>query len=102
MNIQSVGPAPKVAATFVIALYDPANGRIVHMHQVTTLEGAKRFDPQHHELEARKHAERLGHKVQHLHALHVQDFKPSGRALRVDLEKKSLVEASVGIAAKRK
>lgn len=88
----TVGAAPKVVASLTIALYDPQNGRIVHMHQALTLKGAREFDRQHHEREARKHAERLGHKVHHLHALHVQDFRPSAGSLRVDLERKVLVD----------
>ena len=90
---QTVGATPKVVANRTIALYDPQDGRIVHMHQVLTLEGARQLDPQQYEREARKHAQRLGHPVQPLHALHIPDFRPSARALRVDLEKKVLIDA---------
>jgi len=57
---QTVGATPKVVANRTIALYDPQDGRIVHMHQVLTLEGARQLDPQQYEREARKHAPAAG------------------------------------------
>jgi hypothetical protein len=92
-KIQSVGPAPAVVSIHAVALYDPKNGRLAHMHHVVTLEGAPQHQPNVHERNAREHAGRLGHDVKTLHALHVLNFQPSRTPLRVDVQKQALVEA---------
>ena len=91
-KIQTAGPAPKVVATHAVALYDAESGRIAHMHSVLTLEGGARYDPEHHEQNARAYAEKLGHPVKALRALHVPNFQSARARLCVDVQKQTLVE----------
>jgi hypothetical protein len=88
----SVGTVPAVVGFCAIALYDPKDGRISHMHHVLTLEGAAQYGADHHERNARLYAEKLGHKVSGLRALHVPNHQPSRSRLRVDVKKQVLVE----------
>lgn len=91
-KIQSAGPAPKIVATHAVALYDPENGRIAHLHRVLTLEGGAHYSPEHHEQNARAYAEKMGHPVKTLHALHVPNLRSAAGRFRVDVHKQSLVE----------
>ena len=38
---KGAGPVPRVTTASVCVLYDPVDGRIIHMHQVVVLAGAK-------------------------------------------------------------
>jgi len=91
--IQSAGSVPAIASIDAIALYDPSDGRVVHMHHVITFEGVKRQNSKEQERNAMESARRLGCGVDGLNVLHVRDFRPTGKAFRVDLEKQELVEA---------
>jgi hypothetical protein len=55
----------------VCVLFDPHDGRIVHVHGITTLDGAKQIGAD--ELAARviAHAKGFGHEVAGLKTLHV-------------------------------
>jgi hypothetical protein len=68
------------------------DGRITRMHHVLTLEGAAQYSADHHERNARLYAEKLGHKVSGLRALHVPKHQPSRSRLRVDVKSQVLVE----------
>lgn len=87
------GKAPKLSFTHTVALYDPKDGRVHHMHHVMVLEGAE-HRPQHAiEVEAKANATRLGHNVSGLAALHVQEFKQHKGHYRVDLQRHCLIES---------
>ena len=55
----------------VCVLFDPGNGRIVHVHGVTRLEGVPELDEAELEARARRHAEARGRATSALQALHV-------------------------------
>ena len=90
--IQSVGTVPAIASINAIAVYDPFDGRIFHMHHEVVFEGANR--PKADELvrSAMDSARRLGCKTDGLKVLHVPNFRPGQKAFRVDPEKQVLVE----------
>jgi hypothetical protein len=77
----------------VCVLYDPANGRVVHVHRVATFAGAKKSSA--HEIEARclKVAKQLGHTTAHLKSLHVPhgQFKAATPYI-VDVKSSKLIE----------
>jgi hypothetical protein len=58
-------------ASKVCVLYDPSDGRVVHVHGVTTIQGGK--EPTQAELEQRAttHARALGRAVPGMKSLHV-------------------------------
>jgi hypothetical protein len=93
--IQSAGNAPAVLSVDVAVLYDPRNGRVVHMHHVITLDGAERRTRDEHQQSARESALRLGCNIEDLEVLHVADFQPTGKTYRVDLGSRALVETPV-------
>lgn len=94
-NQTAAGNVPAVAAIDVVALYDPADGHVMHMHHVITLEGAERRPREEQERSARDSADRLGCRgVYGLEVLHVPDFDPGDKTYSVDPEKRTLVEVS--------
>lgn len=90
--IQSVGTVPALTSTDAIALYDPRNGEIVHMHHIVTFAGAERQNYEEQQQRAIESAQCLGCNVDELRMLHVPNFQPSGKAYKVDLQRQMLVE----------
>ena len=86
-------PAPP-GATKVCVLYDPEDdGRIVHVHTVTTFPGGRAVDEKEVERRAFIRAKAAGRSTEGLKALHVSpsDISPSMR-YRVDVEMAKLIE----------
>ena len=79
------GNAPKVSATHTVAVYDPADGRVVHMHQVVVFAGAKQITSEQAEYEAIENAKRRGHDTARLKTAlaHEHSARRGGR-FRVD------------------
>ncbi|AEW99159.1 hypothetical protein [Streptantibioticus cattleyicolor] len=67
----SGGDAPEVSLTHTVALYDPADGRVVHLHQVVVLGGGGRVEEDRAEREAVENARLRGHDVGGLRVQHV-------------------------------
>jgi len=60
------GKAPRIVATKVVALYDPASGHISHTHTVHVHEGGRDV-PDSEAIEgARRYAKKLGHDIDRL------------------------------------
>ena len=87
-----VGDVPRVIGVDTVALFDPQDGRVVHVHQITTFEGAERRRPEEQLKAAMEAAQRLGQDVEKLEALHAPDFQPGRSGFRVDLENRRLME----------
>ena len=58
-------------ASKVCVLYDPKDGRVVHVNGVTTLPGGKEVSPADLERRAMTHAKALGRSVKGLKPLHL-------------------------------
>jgi len=88
-------------ASSICVLYDPADGRILHMHRVTTLPGGRKMDTKEVEARTFELAKRCGVDVSRAHALHVdpRDVKPSVPH-RVDVRTRRLVVRPGGIPSK--
>lgn len=92
LELQSVGVVPAVAGIDAVALYDPKDGRVVHMHHTITFEGAeRRRDREGCRRTAVESARRLGREVDGLEMLFVPDFEPSNQAYKVDLDSSRLI-----------
>jgi hypothetical protein len=101
--IQSVGDAPSVASVDVTAIYDPQDGRVVHLHHVIAATGTTRRSPEDQQRTALEAAARLGVGVDGLEVLHLPDFYPTaGKAYRVDVSARRLVEMSVQVRKETK
>lgn len=61
--VSTAGNAPKVTATWVVALHDPDTGRIHHVHTVQMHEGARHVSRDEALEQAHRHARALGHDV---------------------------------------
>jgi hypothetical protein len=64
----------------VCLVFDPKDGRVVHVHTVTFLDAQRRIEPAEMEAEARRHAEHFGHAAGRLKILHVPPAAMRGRA----------------------
>lgn len=94
-SIQSAGDTPKILAVDVTVLYDPGDGRVIHMHHAITFAGAERQTRERQYRSAREAALRLGCDLAGLEMLHITDFQPSSSAHRVDLQSRMLVRTPV-------
>ena len=85
-------------ASKVCVLFDPKDGRIVHIHGVTTLDGAREIDNPELERRAVGHAKAFGHQVAALKALHVpvSAIRQPG-TLKVNAEGSALVQSGAPI-----
>jgi hypothetical protein len=70
-TIHSKGRAVPDDASRVCVLFDPSDGRIVHIHGVTSPGGARSVTDEELEQKAIENAQRLGHSTADLKALHV-------------------------------
>jgi hypothetical protein len=86
------GKAPKLESIYVVAIYDPEDGKIRHMHHVITLENASKADRQLIEREAIANARKLGHNTDSLKVLHIPNFEDPSSKYRVDVERKALIK----------
>jgi hypothetical protein len=75
----------------VVALYDPQNGRIKHLHMVTTLSGAAPPSEQEAIAEARTRASRRNPTVEELAVALSNDPDHGRRPHCIDLKTKAFV-----------
>lgn len=59
------------AASRVCVLFDPQDGRVVHVHGSTTLLAGRQISDAEMEKDATEHAKAFGHSVEGLKTLHV-------------------------------
>jgi hypothetical protein len=78
----------------VVALYDPTDGAIRHLHTVTTIRGAKPVSEDQAVSEARKHATRRHKDSYNLAVALSNDSEHARRPHRIDLKTKSFVPLS--------
>jgi hypothetical protein len=85
-------------AAKVCVLFDPKDGRIVHVHGVTKLDGTNEIDEKELERRAIGHAKAFGHEVATLKALQVpiSAMRQPG-ALKVNPAGSGLVQTSAPI-----
>jgi hypothetical protein len=77
-------------------VYDPSDGKIVHMHHVVVFEGGKKVNEQEAENEAMHRAKSRGHAADKLKTLLVHHHAvPRGGRFRVDLVSKKLVALEI-------
>jgi len=93
------GTAVDDRATKVCVLFDPKDGRIVHTHGVTMLDGAREIDENELERRAIGHAKAFGHEVTALKALHVpiSAVRQPG-ILKVNAEGSGLVQSGAPVS----
>ena len=86
------GKTPKLESIYAVAVYEPKDGKIRHMHHVITMENASKVDPQLVEREVIANARKLGYNMDNLKVLHIPNFKDPRSKYRVDVERKTLIK----------
>lgn len=94
-EMQIAGKFPSVVNHATVAIYDPKDGHIYHIHQTITFEGGEKQNEKQHIEEAFSLAQSAGCKIEGLKALHIADFVPKSGYYRVDTKNAQLVEAEV-------
>lgn len=87
----AAGDAPKMTSSEAVVLFDPRDGRVVHVHHSIVLEGGTRSEPEEMCRRAVTHARGLGCATDGLETLHVADYVPSPTPLVVDVGRRVLV-----------
>lgn len=70
-NLIANGKAVSDGASKVCVLFDPKDGRVVHVHGVTILNSSNGISAAEMEARTRRHAEHFGKSTAGLRALHV-------------------------------
>lgn len=91
-NTGDAGDAPRLVDEHVVAVYDPEDGRVLHLHTVRVFEGARSVSPEEAVEEALNAARGRGHDTERAQTLHTKEA-PGRGVHRVDLATTSLVPA---------
>jgi hypothetical protein len=83
--------ALSVAHVQVVALYDPKNGTIKHLHTVTTMSGAKPLSQEEAIAEAKQRAARRYSNIEDLAVALSNDAEHGHRPHRIDIDTKAFV-----------
>lgn len=75
----------------VVALYDPNDGAIKHMHVVSSISGAKPVSQEEAIAEAKKRASHRHANVEHLAVALSNEAEHAHRSYRIDLKTKAFV-----------
>lgn len=70
-NLTSAGKPVHDKASKICVLFDPKDGRVVHVHGTTILDSGEGVGATEMEARARRHAEHFGKSTTGLRALHV-------------------------------
>ena len=93
--MNNAGKAPKISKIQNIAVYDPKDGRIIHMHRAVIFEGAHGRALESAERDALEQARRIGHDTSALKTLAHDGHLAPGR-LSIDLKKNAIVSQPTG------
>ncbi len=89
------GRAVSDESSKVCILYDPRDGRVVHVHGVTALQGGRSISEDELEQRAKSRAAAIGRSVSGLKTLHLPISEiPHGMSLTVNSEGTGLVPAT--------
>ncbi|HKS81896.1 MAG TPA: hypothetical protein VJR23_10370 [Candidatus Acidoferrales bacterium] len=97
-------------ASRVCVLFDPKNGRVVHVHGVTTLPGGKKVGESEMAERTLARAKSLGHQVSGLKSLHLPvsairgrgPFKVNAKGTELEFSKQAPMSAAELFAKLRK
>jgi hypothetical protein len=89
----SVGNAPKLESVYGIAVYDPTDGKVVHMHTILNMEGASPINPQEKEKVVLEYVRtELNRDISKLSVLHDTNLQDISANYYVNVNKKKLVK----------
>ena len=83
------GDAPKIESVHAVALYDPADGVIRHMHYVVSMSDSPKVDTKTVEKEAISDAKKFGLTTDKFQVIHSDDVDLTS-AYRVNVKTKQL------------
>jgi hypothetical protein len=91
MMMGGAGKSLKVTESHSVAVYDPKDGRVLHMHHVVVLEGGKSVGAEQAQKEALAAAKRRGLRVEKLKTLRADLPAEAAGRFKVDVAKQKLV-----------
>jgi hypothetical protein len=94
MNIFGHGRIPEPESVRCCVLYDPADGRVVHYHEVVDFPGCHKATDTEVESKTFRMAAKAGHNASNLKSLHLPGAFPNDKAYSVDPSSRQLVEAA--------
>jgi hypothetical protein len=84
-----VGNVPKLESDYGIALYDPTDGKVIHMHMILNMEGASPVNPEEKEKEVLEYAKtELNRDITKLYVL-LDLFRICRQTIMLMLKKKT-------------
>ena len=83
------GDAPKVESVYAVALYDPKDGIIRHMHHFVSMIDSPKLDTKMAEKEAILNAKKVGQNTDSLEIIHIPDVDVAS-TYRVNVKTKQL------------
>src|SRR5688572_4284891 len=87
------GNVPKLESVYGIALYDPADGKVIHMHTILNMEGAYPIDPQVKEKEVLEFVRtELNRDITKLSILHEPNLQNISANYYVNVQEKKLIK----------
>jgi len=89
-STSSAGNAPALADEQFVAVYDPNDGRIIHLHTVRVFEGGRSVSREESEQGALEAARKHGHDTARAQTLHTKEA-PGRGVHRVNLKTMRLV-----------
>jgi hypothetical protein len=88
-----VGKVPKLGSVHAIALYDPADGKIIHMHRILNMEGATPVDTQEAEKKVLEFVRtELKRDTTKLNVIHDPNLKDISAHYNVNAKEKNLLK----------
>ena len=93
------GDAPRVESVYAVALYDPKDGIIHHMHHVVSMIDSPKLDNKMAENEAILNAKKVGQNTDNLEIIHIDDIDLAS-AYRVNVKTKQLEKISLSEISK--
>ena len=91
----TAGKVPKLESVYGIALYDPTDGKIIHMHTILNMEGASPIYPEEKEKEVLEFARtKLKRDTTKLRVLHDPNLKDISAQYYVNVKEATLVKIS--------
>jgi hypothetical protein len=94
-------PNPNIESVYAVALYEPKNGTIRHMHHIILTANSLRPDTKLIEKEAVSTAKIFGHPVDNLEVIHIDELDLNSK-YRVDIESKKLIKIPSSVSENSK
>ena len=91
METRTLVSLPELAAVKVVAVYEPKDGQILHVHMVKTFEGGRSIGDEEAVATALKYAAHHGHETARLETVVSSNPEHAASPHRIDLQTRQFV-----------